>query len=59
MKKKKNYSRKLEEIASEFSFSDEVLKQDEEIDDRHLLSVLDNPIRFDNEDEIYSKKRSK
>lgn len=55
MKKRTNYSRKLEEIASEFSFSDEVLKQDEEIDDRHLLSVLDNPIRFDNEDEKRTK----
>lgn len=40
MRKKKSYSRKLEEIAEEFKFSEAVLNQDKEIDDRHIISDL-------------------
>ncbi len=40
MRKKKSYSRKLEEIAKEFQFSEAVLNQDKEIDDRHIISDL-------------------
>ncbi|HHX00808.1 MAG TPA: hypothetical protein GX740_05865 [Acholeplasmataceae bacterium] len=40
MRKKKCYSRKLEEISEEFQFSEAVLNQDKEIDDRHIISDL-------------------
>lgn len=46
---RKNYSRKLEEIADEFKFSDDVLRSDQEIDDRHLIANLD--IVDDDEDD--------
>lgn len=37
---RRNYSRTLEEIADEFRFSDDVLRSDREIDDRHLIDDL-------------------
>lgn len=36
-----NYSRHLEEIADEFRFSDDTLRSDKEIDDRHIIDDLD------------------
>lgn len=49
-KKKKNYTRKLEEISEEFRFSDLTLATDKEIDDRHLLKDLPND--SDNDEDI-------
>ena len=51
---RKNYSRFLEEIADEFRFSDKVLHNDEEIDDRHIIDDLS--ILNDNDDDLKSKK---